>query len=77
MEYKNSGDFTGAVDAFSALLEIEPGYAAAYFHGGQALEKSGCVEEARAMYRRGVEVTQANGDDHARAEMQGALDLLR
>jgi tetratricopeptide (TPR) repeat protein len=76
MEYKNSGDFEAAVEAFAALLEIAPTYAAAYFHGGQALEKSGRMEEARAMYRRGVETTQATGDDHARAEMQGALDLL-
>jgi tetratricopeptide (TPR) repeat protein len=76
MEYKNAGDFPAAVEAFSALLEIQPTYAAAYFHGGQALEKSGRVEEARAMYRRGVDVTKATGDEHARAEMQAALDLL-
>jgi|SRR5450432_4400144 tetratricopeptide (TPR) repeat protein len=76
MEYKNSGDFEEAVKAFSALLEIEPTYSAAYFHGGQSLEKAGRVEEARDMYRRGVEATQSSGDDHARAEMQGALDLL-
>lgn len=76
MEYKNSGDLKAAVEAFSALLEVAPNYAAGYFHGGQTLEKAGRIEEARAMYRRGVEVTTSTGDDHARAEMQAALDSL-
>lgn len=76
MEYKNAGDFEAAAEAFSALLEIEPKYSAAYFHGGQSLEKAGRLDEARAMYRQGVEVTVSTGDDHARAEMQGALDML-
>ncbi len=76
MELKNSGDWPGAVEAFSTLLEIDPNYSAAYFHGGQTLEKLGRLEEARGLYQRGVEVTAAAGDAHARAEMQAALDLL-
>jgi predicted RNA polymerase sigma factor len=54
-------------------VATDPGYSAAYFHGGQALEKLGRLEEARDLYRRGVTHT---GDPHARAEIQAALDIL-
>ena len=47
-----------------------------YFHGGQTLERMGREDEAREMYRQGVEAATRVGDGHARAEMQGALDLL-
>jgi hypothetical protein len=36
----------------------------------------GRVTEAREVYQRGVEVTARSGDQHARSEMQGALDML-
>ena len=41
MEYANSGQFESAVAQFQALVGFNPEYAAAYFHGGQALEKLG------------------------------------
>jgi len=76
MEYVNSGDLQGAVAEFRALLEHNPDYAAGYFHGGQALEKLGQVEDARAMYEQGIQVTSRTGDQHARSELQAALDML-
>lgn len=76
MEYVNSGDLQGAVAEFRALLEHNPDYAAGYFHGGQALEKLGEVEDARAMYEQGIQVTSRTGDQHARSELQAALDML-
>ncbi len=75
-ELKNSGDLEGAVAEYQALLDRNSRYSAAYFHGGQTLEKLGRAEGAREWYRRGVQATVENGDDHARAEMQAALDLL-
>lgn len=76
MEYANSGQLEHAVAQFRELLETNPDYAAAYFHGGQALEKLGRVEEARQTYEKGIEVTSRTGDQHTRGELQGALDLL-
>ena len=76
MEYKNSGDWEGAMREFHALIAASPDYHAAYFHGGQTLERLGREDEARELYGRGVEAATRAGDDHARAEMQGALDLL-
>jgi Tfp pilus assembly protein PilF len=76
MEYRNSGDLAQAVEQYRELLARNPDYAAAYFHGGQALEKLGRAEHAREMYRQGIEVTTRTGDLHARSELQAALEQL-
>ena len=75
-ELKNTGDLAGAVTEFNTLLKNNPHYSAAFFHGGQTLEKLGRLDEARDWYTRGVAATLRNNDAHARAEMQAALDLL-
>ncbi len=76
MEYQNRGELESAVSEFRFLLKHNPDYAAAYFHGGQALEKLGRVEEARAFYQQGIEVTARSGDRHAQSELEAALDML-
>ncbi len=76
MEYARQGDLQSAVTEYRALLEHNPDYAAAYFHGGQALEKLGQIEDARDMYEKGIAVTSRTGDQHTRTELQAALDML-
>jgi tetratricopeptide (TPR) repeat protein len=76
MEHVINGELEEAVVEFRNLLDHNPDYAAAYFHGGQALEKLGRVEDARAMYQKGIETTSRTGDQHTRSELQGALDML-
>ena len=76
MEHTNRGDWESALTEFKVLLENNAGYAAAYFHGGQALEKLGRVEEARDFYQKGIEVTARSGDRHTQSELQAALDML-
>jgi tetratricopeptide (TPR) repeat protein len=76
MEFANQGRFEESVAEYGTLLERDPNYAAAYYHGGQALERLGRVEEARDWYERGIQVTGRNGDAHTQSELQAALDLL-
>jgi tetratricopeptide (TPR) repeat protein len=76
MEYVNSGELDLGVSEFQRLMEANPDYVAAYFHGGHALEKLGRFDDARATYERGVEACRRTGDTHALAEMSAALDLL-
>ena len=76
MEYANSGSLERAVEEYELLLSSNPDYAAAYYHGGQALEKLGRIAEARQIYQRGIEVTRRIGDAHANSELQAALDIL-
>jgi len=76
MELVKNGELEGAAAEFRTLLEHNPNYAAAYFHGGQALEKMGEVEQARELYEKGIQVTARTGDAHTRSELQAALDML-
>ena len=76
MELANSGNLEEAVREYRALLEQNPNYAAAYYHGGQALEKLALLEEARELYEKGIEVTSRSGDLKTRNELQAAIDLL-
>jgi Tfp pilus assembly protein PilF len=76
MEYKNAGDLEAAVGEFRALIATDPDYSAAYFHGGQTLEKLGREEEAREVYREGIEASTRKGDLHTRNEIQAALEML-
>jgi Tfp pilus assembly protein PilF len=76
MEYVKSGALEQAVSEFRAVLANDREYAYAYFHGGQTLEKLGLFDEAREMYKSGLEVTQRKGDHKANSELQAALDLL-
>jgi tetratricopeptide (TPR) repeat protein len=76
MELANQGKYADAVQQFEELIQNKPDYCAAYFHGGQTLEKAGEVEKAAAMYRRGIEAARQAGDTHTRMELEGALALL-
>ena len=76
MEHVNRGEMESALGEFRILLDHNPNYAAAYFHGGQALEKLGRIEDARAFYQKGIEVTARLGDRHTQSELQAALDML-
>jgi len=73
MEHVRSGDLDGAVREFEAVLTTDPKYSAAYYHGGQALEKLGKLDQARDLYRRGISATR---DPHALSELQAALEGL-
>lgn len=76
MEYRNAGDNEQAMSEFSALMSAAPDYVPAYFHAGQTLERLGRPDDAREVYRRGIEAAARKGDQHARSELEGALDLL-
>lgn len=73
MEYIKAGELDHAVEAFEAVVAEDPDYSAAYFHGGQTLEKMGKFDDARSFYKRGIAVTR---DPHALSELEAALDIL-
>jgi Tfp pilus assembly protein PilF len=73
MEYVNTGEWARAIPEFEAVLATDPSYAAAYYHGGQTLEKLGELDQAREFYRRGI---AASKDPHALGELEAALSIL-
>jgi tetratricopeptide (TPR) repeat protein len=75
-EAAGRGRHDEARDAFRTAAEIDPHYAAAYRHWGNALESLGAYEEAAAVYARGVRVAQRSGDLQAGKEMAAFLKRL-
>jgi len=73
MEYVNRGELANAIPEFEAVLATDPTYAAAYYHGGQTLEKLGRLDDARDFYKRGL---AKSTDAHARGELEAALSIL-
>ncbi len=76
MEHVNKGELDLATAEFERLRHANPDYVAAYFHGGQALEKLGRLDDARAVYEQGLEACRRTGDGHTQSEISAALDLL-
>jgi tetratricopeptide (TPR) repeat protein len=73
MEHVNTGEWARAIPEFEAVLATDPAYSAAYYHGGQTLEKLGRLDEAREFYRRGIAAIR---DPHALGELEAALSIL-
>jgi thioredoxin-like negative regulator of GroEL len=76
LEYKNAGRLEEARETFAALMAAHPRYTPAYLHAGNTLVALGRTDEARAVYRAGIEACGPAGDAHARGELEGALATL-
>ena len=76
LDHAGNGELESAVSEFKAVIANHPNYCAAYFHGGQALEKLGRTADAAELYRQGIEATRRTGDAHTRSELEGALAML-
>jgi Tfp pilus assembly protein PilF len=76
MEYKNAGDPAAALEWFDRTLSADPNYCYAYFQKGQTHESAGDAEAAKRAYREGIEAAKRSGDEHARSELQGALEMI-
>ena len=76
LEATLSGIIHGQIEAaeeFTQLVEINPGYQAAYYHGGQTYLKLGRKDEAQEWFRKGIDLAGRTGDSHARDELLAAL----
>lgn len=75
-EYVRQRELEKALEQFNKILEINPDYQAAYYHGGQTCQKLGRIDEARKTYEKGIEVATRSGDLHAKSELEAALEDL-
>jgi Tfp pilus assembly protein PilF len=75
-EHVKAGDDAAALDELARILEIDSTYQAAYYHAGKAYQRLGRIAEARAIFERGVQVSIAGGNAHARSELEAALAEL-
>ncbi len=76
LEYIKIDDDGAARILFETLLENDPGYVGSYYHLGRLLERVGENEKAITTYENGIAAAKVAGDNHAKNELQMALDDL-
>jgi hypothetical protein len=73
MELKANGALAEAWAAFDELITNFADYVPTYLMAGGTLVALGRKVEAAEIYRKGIEVAQRRGDQHARRELEAAL----
>ena len=73
MEHKGRGGLAEAWAVFEELLGKFPDYVPTYLMAGGTLVALDRKAEAADAYRKGIEVAQRRGDQHARRELEAAL----
>lgn len=63
------GDCLAAIGHLRHAVEQNPKYSAAWKLLGEAYSRTGALERAAEVYRRGIEAATANGDVQAAKEM--------
>lgn len=76
MEYAKTGDADRALSVFDDIMKRFPEYVAAYYHMGKTYESVERLDEAKAVYERGIAAAKAAGDGHAVSELEEALEEL-
>jgi tetratricopeptide (TPR) repeat protein len=76
LELEKEGREIEAITQLQELLGRDPNYVAAYYHLGRVLARRGQVEDARAVFHRGLDAASAAGDKRTSSEIQEALDAL-
>lgn len=76
MEHVSAGDLEGARRTFEEMFALTPEYVPAYLQAGQLLVRMGRENEARDVFRHGIEVARAQNDEHAAGEMESFLGQL-
>lgn len=73
-EYNTAGDYKQAFHYYNLLVDNSPEYVGTYYHLGKLLEKTGDKDRAVEIYRLGLNAARNKHDNHAYAELQGALN---
>jgi predicted Zn-dependent protease len=76
MEYVSTGEDEEVVRCLLELLRQTPDYVPAYVQAGRALVRLKREDEARAVFRSGIEQARQKNDLHAAGEMEGFLEEL-
>ena len=74
LELSRSAQPELAWEHFEYLLAHQPDYAATYLQAGMFLSKQGRREEAREIFKKGIEVNRRQGNLHAQSELEAAFE---
>jgi uncharacterized protein HemY len=73
----DEGLFAEGAGAMARAIEIKPDYTAAYEILGRCLEKMEKLEEAEAVYQKGIEIGKQKGDHIPTEKMMARLNRVQ
>jgi tetratricopeptide (TPR) repeat protein len=76
LELRGLGRLEQALAALEEVRALHPEYVPTFLMAGQVATQLDRVADARAWLEQGVAVAKAARDEHARTELQAALDAL-
>jgi Tfp pilus assembly protein PilF len=76
LEYVKQGDDNSARELFCNVLNKDEGYIGSYYHLAKLLERSDRIEDAIAIYEKGMLKAKEAGDQHAYNELRTAYEDL-
>ncbi|MFY9570742.1 MAG: hypothetical protein WAV20_05035 [Blastocatellia bacterium] len=76
LDLEKDGKDQETIEHLKEVINRDSSYVAAYYHLGRVLARTGDIEGARDVYRRGLDVAMAANDSRTRAEIQEALEML-
>jgi tetratricopeptide (TPR) repeat protein len=76
LEYSSLGEPETAITYLKEIIERDANYVPAYRQLGQILARLNRTEEAKPIYKKGIEIAEAIGDAHAKEEMTEELEEL-
>ncbi|HWE03113.1 MAG TPA: hypothetical protein VG326_11950 [Tepidisphaeraceae bacterium] len=76
LEYKKADDPVHAIEYLDRVIGLDSGYCYAYHQKGLIYESRDNLPAARSAYLEGIEASKKKGDNHARQEIEAALDLI-
>ncbi len=76
LEYNGINEPLTAIEILEELIRRDENYIPAYHQLGQLLGKMNRTQEAKKIYRKGVDLAQEQNDDKAGKEMREELEDL-
>lgn len=76
LELRGLGELDRAFAALEEVRTMHPDYVPTFLMAGQIAMQLGEREKAREWLTQGIEVAQRARDEHARSELQSALDMI-
>jgi tetratricopeptide (TPR) repeat protein len=76
LEFKKANDFQHALEYLDRVIGLDGGYCYAYHQKGMIHESAGNVDAAKIAYKQGIAAAAKKGDQHARQELEAALEVI-
>lgn len=77
LEFRKDGEFKKARILFEDILSSDPEYVGVYYHLGKLYEALDRLDDAQALYQKGITVANEQDEQRTEKELKEALQQLK